>query len=83
MKTAADDIEKILMHEYSDAEWLLLDAEVSEWFDNASEEEQQEFADSGAGETLYMVCSGIDEDKAIACFDRGQKKECCKTQMIS
>ena len=37
--------------------WLRLDQEVKEAFANASETEIEEFVDSGAGESLDMICS--------------------------
>lgn len=44
---------------HSFAEWLSLDKEVNEAMKSASEEEINEFVDSGAGEELDMMCAAI------------------------
>ena len=36
--------------------WKDLQAEVLEWFENASSDERELFCDSGAGEALQMLC---------------------------
>ena len=59
MKTADYYIEKVLMHEYSDEQWLQLDEEIDRWREAVAPEERIEFAESGAGEMLYMICSAI------------------------
>ena len=45
------------------AEWLRLEAEVSEFMATLSKDQfdvvDQLFCDDGAGEMLYMVCDGI------------------------
>lgn len=40
-------------------EWKRLDDEVNAAMKMASEEEIEEFVDSGAGEMLDMICSGF------------------------
>ena len=49
----------ILLNNFTHEEWLEIDREVDEAIVCSAEEECQDFADSGAGEVLDMVCSGI------------------------
>ena len=51
----------IMTQNHSVADWLSLDKEVNEAMKNATEEEIDEFVDSGAGEELDMTCSAIHE----------------------
>jgi len=51
----------IMTQNHSATEWLRLDKEVNEAMKSASEEEINEFIDSGAGEELDMTCSAIRE----------------------
>ena len=48
---------EIVLKDHSQAEWFLLDQEVNEAILSASEDEIQNFVDSGAGEMLDMICS--------------------------
>lgn len=50
---------KIISSDHTVEEWLSLDREVNDAIQQASEEEIQEFVDSGAGELLDMTCSAI------------------------
>lgn len=43
----------------SDEEWLALEAKMIEYLKTASDEEKLEFAESGYGEMIYMVCEAI------------------------
>lgn len=40
-------------------EWFALEKETEEYLKTVSKEELELFTDSGAGETLYMICSGL------------------------
>lgn len=51
---------EIMQGVYDDEKWLELDREVKEALSVASAKEEEEFTDSGAGEVLYMMCSGIE-----------------------
>lgn len=51
--TAANDKIK------SKEEWLALEAKMIEYLKTASDEEELEFAESGYGEMIYMVCEAI------------------------
>jgi hypothetical protein len=48
---------KILCLDHSDAEWQKLKAEFDVLAKSATEEELEEFTESGAGEALYMATS--------------------------
>lgn len=48
---------EIMTGDLSVEEWLQLDQEVTEALADASEAEIEEFVNSGAGETLDMICS--------------------------
>lgn len=50
---------KIMSSDHTVEEWLSLDREVNGAIQQASEEEIQEFVDSGAGELLDMTCAAI------------------------
>ena len=52
-------IDDVLGRSHTDKEWLELESEVVQYLDSLSDELQDAFAESGAGETLHMVCSGI------------------------
>lgn len=55
------ELQRVIMDSnLTDEEWLALDKEVKEALSIATEEEEEEFTDSGAGESLYMICSGIE-----------------------
>lgn len=59
-------IDEILKENHTFDEWLELEAEVNCYLAELTEEQQDYFADSGAGELLWMMCSairGIKEDK--------------------
>ena len=43
----------------SKEEWLALEAKMIEYLKTASDEEELEFAESGYGEMIYMVCEAI------------------------
>lgn len=60
MKNAKYYIDLILISKHSKDEWKRIQREVDEWLHNCSEEERDEFTYSGAGETLYMMCTAID-----------------------
>ena len=49
----------IMLGKLSAQEWLILEEEVAEAMKVATENEIQDFADSGAGEALYMTCSAL------------------------
>ena len=59
IKRADYYIEKVARYEYSDEDWLLLEKEIENWRKETSYEERIKFAESGAGEMLYMICSAI------------------------
>lgn len=53
-------IDKIIkLDTLSDSQILQLEKELNIHLQTLSEKEQTEFAESGYGEALYMVCSGI------------------------
>lgn len=56
-------IDTILELRHTDAKWLELECEVNSLFKSLPAElikpVEEMFADSGAGEALYMSCSGI------------------------
>ncbi len=54
-----DLINDILINDHTPEEWLRLEREVDELLEQSSEENIQKFVDSGAGEMLDMICSGI------------------------
>ncbi len=60
VKNARYYIDLIMQGRHSKEEWKRIDKEVEEWIKNCSEAEQDEFAYSGVGESLYMVCTAID-----------------------
>lgn len=49
----------IIFGSHSPQEWLMLDSEVDAAIKESTDDEVQEFVDSGAGEELYMICSAI------------------------
>ena len=53
----------IMIERLTDEDWLRLEKEVDDAMKSASEEEIEEFVDSGAGEALDMACSAIREIK--------------------
>lgn len=61
-------MEEILEKDHSHEEWFALEKEVDEYFEILPQELRDYFADSGAGETLYMICSGIKYDKALRSY---------------
>ncbi len=58
-RTLLDLIHDILINEHTAEDWLRLEREVDELFGYSSEEDIQKFVDSGAGEMLDMICSGM------------------------
>lgn len=46
---------KICFGDYSDEEWNEINSEVQEEFKNASDDEKQDFIDSGAGNLLEQI----------------------------
>ena len=52
-------IDRILSGTHTDEEWLELETEVKTYLKDLSKEQKDYFAQSGAGEALYMICSGI------------------------
>lgn len=61
MARKLSEIQKEIMQGvYEEERCFELSAEVQEAFTVASESEIEEFTDSGAGEKLYMLCSGIE-----------------------
>lgn len=50
---------KIMSSDHTVEEWIILDREVNDAIQQASEDDIQEFVDSGAGEMLDMACSAI------------------------
>lgn len=48
---------EIMLGNHSKDEWLLLDREVNEAMESATDDEIQAFVDSGAGEMLDMICA--------------------------
>ena len=53
----------IMLNDFSNDEWLKIEQEVDEAMVYSTEEECQDFVDSGAGEILDMICSGIREEE--------------------
>jgi len=56
---AQELINAILAGRHSDEEWLSLEQTVHQFLCSASIADKAAFAESGAGEALYMVCSGL------------------------
>ena len=56
-------IDKILELNHSKEEWLRLEKEAKAYLKELSPALRTHFAESGAGEALYMVCSGIKSRK--------------------
>lgn len=52
-------IDDVLGQSHTDDEWLELESEVVKYLESLPNNFQDAFAESGAGETLRMVCSGI------------------------
>ena len=52
-------IDEILKEDHTFDEWLELESEVNCYLAELTEEQQDYFADSGAGELLWMMCSAI------------------------
>ena len=52
-------IDRILSGTRTDNEWLALESEVKTYLKDLTKEQKDYFAQSGAGEALYMICSGI------------------------
>lgn len=52
-------VDNIMEMHHTDAEWIELDKEFETIQKVLSDEELQFFAESGAGEALYMAVSGI------------------------
>ena len=53
---------------HSDEEWFSLEKEVEKYIKVLPRELQDYFVDSGAGEMLGMICSGIKYDKALRSY---------------
>ena len=60
MKNAKYYIDLIFQNDYSKDEWKHIQKEVNEWIKSCSETERDKFANSGAGETLYMTCTAYE-----------------------
>ena len=61
MARSLSELEREIMEGvYEDERWLRLNEEFREAISVASEEEIEKFTDSGAGEILYTMCSGIE-----------------------
>lgn len=56
----------IIFGNHSHQEWLMLDSEVDAAIKESTDDEIQEFVDSGAGEELDMICSAIRAAEAKA-----------------
>ena len=69
-KTLSDLRNEILLVNHTAEEWLRLDDEVNEAILNASEDEVRSFVDSGAGEMLDMILSGIQISQNIKLLSR-------------
>ena len=52
-------IDEILKETHTFDEWLELESEVNCYLAELTEEQQDYFADSGAGELLWMMCAAI------------------------
>lgn len=58
-KKAALLIDEIMNKNHTEEGWFDLQRRVTEFLLNeATKEEEEYFTDSGAGEMLYMICSG-------------------------
>lgn len=57
MKTAQYYIDLVFDHHHTDEEWHAIFEEVMEWLKTCPPDQEEEFALSGAGETLYMICT--------------------------
>ena len=51
---------KIFSGDYSDEEWVQINRSVQKEFQNASDDEKQEFIDSGAGNLLAQIMEYMD-----------------------
>ena len=52
-------IDSIFNPNHTTEEWFALEKEVNEYLKTLTDEQLEFFTASGAGETLYMVCSGL------------------------
>jgi hypothetical protein len=60
MEKALDNlINRILKMNHSAEEWFALEKEVNDLLPKLPMELEMKFTESGAGEALYMVCSGL------------------------
>lgn len=58
----------IMEKSHSDEEWFMLRRETDLYIAILPKELRDYFAESGAGEMLYMHCSGIEYDKALKSY---------------
>lgn len=61
-------IRRITEEYHSDEEWFALRKEVRQYLSILPKELQDYFVDSGAGEVLFMICSGIPYDRALRSY---------------
>jgi hypothetical protein len=57
-------IDEILNGTHSYEEWLELETEVNAYLKELTDEQQDYFTNTGAGELLWMICSAIRNIKA-------------------
>ena len=58
MKSVDHYVDQVFNHTHSKDEWLALQMEVDNWLAECSKQQEADFCESGAGETLYMIASG-------------------------
>lgn len=56
-------IDEIMEKNHTDDEWILLENTVNSYLRNAPDEIEELFIESGAGDMLSMICSGIRWEK--------------------
>lgn len=61
-------IDTIKRKRHSEEQWFALEKEVDSYLKTLPQELRDYFADSGAGEVLGMICSGIKYDKALRSY---------------
>jgi len=62
-------IDAIFYGDLSDAQWLELEADVERYIRFLPKEQYRYFEESGAGDMLSMVCSGIRYHNTMLSFD--------------
>lgn len=60
MDVCASLIQDILYGNFSDEEWVVVKQRFDAFVSTASAEEIKEIEESGAGDTIHMICTGLE-----------------------